>query len=279
MSENSVRKNHRSPHTAVASMNGTGPRRGNIKTNSRAQTQAQWKDKVRQGCIERAKLARRQRLRKSRSMPPITSSSIGADDGREGGRDEGDGVGLSDAAVGDCNNSSFNDSSGSTNNDTIRLTKRNREDFRHHHHHASEEWGGMNESIVDHTPNNRTHSDNYTMGNESRDSEENVVDTARVLVEQELQRALMGVQHAHQVCPLDGEGGPWKKQSSSAIPDHDMSEVLAGNEGTNEEYKISHEEFVELLNDVTEELQREGEYLPCIYHSLVMHSLCLLNTY
>ena len=43
------------------------------------------------------------------------------------------------------------------------------------------------------------------------------------------------------------------------------SEELNDLQSNDEEYKMSQEEFAELLNDVTEELQREGEYLYCIY--------------
>ena len=39
----------------------------NIKSLSLSQTKAQWKDNIRKGCLERAKIARRERLRKSRS--------------------------------------------------------------------------------------------------------------------------------------------------------------------------------------------------------------------
>ena len=39
----------------------------NIKSLSLSQTKQQWKENIRKGCLERAKIARRERLRKSRS--------------------------------------------------------------------------------------------------------------------------------------------------------------------------------------------------------------------
>jgi len=100
----------------------------------------------------------------------------------------------------------------------------------------------------------------------SANSEENVVQTAKALVEQELQRALIGLKKARQMTqqrrgdekklPLleclgychDGDG-VWKSGENSE------------DDGSSEEYKISHEEFLQLLEDVTEELQREDEML------------------
>ncbi|KAL7428960.1 hypothetical protein ACHAXH_003194, partial [Discostella pseudostelligera] len=88
------------------------------------------------------------------------------------------------------------------------------------------------------------HCDSQRQGNsnnlqEDDDEEErNIVDTARALVEQELQRALSGVQQCRDMITM-----------SSRAKDDDI------------DFSISHEEFMELLNDVTEELQREDELL------------------
>jgi hypothetical protein len=87
------------------------------------------------------------------------------------------------------------------------------------------------------------HCDSQRQGNsnnlqEDDDEEErNIVDTARALVEQELQRALSGVQQCRDMITM-----------SSRAKDDDI------------DFSISHEEFMELLNDVTEELQREGTW-------------------
>lgn len=72
--------------------------------------------------------------------------------------------------------------------------------------------------------------------NEHEEEEGNAVDTARALVEQELQRAFSGVQQCRE------------KMISTSSGDYDF------------DYSISQEEFLELLKDVTEELQREGAY-------------------
>lgn len=224
-----------------------GPRRGNLKSVTHSQTKAQWKESLRSGCLERAKLARRERLRKSR-------------------RSDSDN---------NCNGVDLNDptSSGETSNHTngsgsSGQAKRGREDD---HRNGWCEVGEMQHgSIVDHTPGDR--SDGAMKNNpemlhrlESGDSEENVVDTARALVEQELRRAMAGVQHCHQVCPMDG-GLPTKKPYHGGFAreldtmDSDLIEPSREERDcAKDEYIISHEEFVELLNEVTEELEKEGE--------------------
>ncbi|KAL7525466.1 hypothetical protein ACHAXR_001017 [Thalassiosira sp. AJA248-18] len=80
------------------------------------------------------------------------------------------------------------------------------------------------------------------------------------------------MQHCHQVCPLEG-GVPWKKAHQGGIReldimmDSDLTELDESSadggkqQQMDDEYKISQQEFLELLNDVTEELQKEDELL------------------
>ena len=207
--------------------------RQNIKSKSHSQTKAQWKETIRRGCLERAKIARRERLRKSRGQRRSDSTDIG-----------------------DCS-SNYKISH-------LPSSKRDRDE-------SISEWSGSelnNEVMVDHTPGD--YQSKRLSHMESGDSVENVVNTARVLVEQELQRALSGMHHCHQVCPLDGSV-PSKKVhcAGSEVVSRELdsmeSEELSDLQSNAEEYKISQEEFAELLNDVTEELQREGECVYCIY--------------
>ena len=227
--------------------NGTSPVsvRGNIKSKSiHSQTQSQWKEKLRRGCLERAKIARRERLRKSRSSM------------RNGDNGGGSGL-LGSDSIHTCS-SIVSPLGGSVKS---RPSKRGREE-------SQSDWSEMvnAEAIVDHTPADDFDrqaerqamllNDNQKNGWESCNSEENVVDTARALVEQELQRALTGLQHCHQVHPFDGSV-PTKKSHGDRM-DSSLTEVEEVKQ-TEDEYKITQEEFAALLDDVTEELQREGE--------------------
>ena len=211
--------------------------RQNVKTKSHSQTKAQWKETIRRGCLERAKIARRERLLKSRRQRCSDNTDIG-----------------------DC-------SSNYKISDYVPSSKRDRDE-------SISEWSGSelnNEVMVDHTPGD--YQSKILPRMESGDSVENVVNTARVLVEQELHRALSGIHHCHQVCPLDGSV-PSKKVHGggsgvvSRKLDSMESEELNDLQSNDEEYKMSQEEFAELLNDVTEELQREGECVYCIYPDL-----------
>ena len=231
-------------------------RRG-IKSIPHSQTKAEWKEIIRRGCLERAKIARMQRLRRSRLHDPDNFKGTGL-----GGycRDDYPGTNNihSDISV------------------VIEPSKRGRDE-------SDADWNISDcdeEVIVDHTgdPGINSHAalsgENYDRFDRdlqrlvSGTSEKNAVDTAKTLVELELQRALTGMQHHHQVCPLDG-GAPWKKTHGGGIILKEMNEFQAIAEADyvddeyKEEYKMSHEEFVELLNDVTEELQRDGE---CLHH-------------
>lgn len=238
-------------------------RRGNIKSVPHLQTKVQWKEIIRKGCLERAKIARRQRLRRSRLHDS----------------DHDEGIGL----VGYCRY----DAPGASNihsdtNVKIGSSKRGRDE-------SNVDWNigdYDDEVIVDHSEGgdsciashavlsgeNNDRFDHHLQRLVSGTSEENAVDTARALVELELQRALTGMQHHHQVCPFDG-GVPWKKTHGGEISLREMNECQAIEEAEfmddkyKEEYTMSRKEFMELLNDVTEELQRDGEFL--VYHSSV----------
>eukprot|EP00578_Thalassiosira_sp_NH16_P021481 CAMPEP_0181103968 /NCGR_PEP_ID=MMETSP1071-20121207/15166_1 /TAXON_ID=35127 /ORGANISM="Thalassiosira sp., Strain NH16" /LENGTH=413 /DNA_ID=CAMNT_0023187113 /DNA_START=98 /DNA_END=1339 /DNA_ORIENTATION=- len=232
--------------------------RSNIKSKSRSQAQAQWKEHLRKGCLERAKLARRDRLRTSR---------LHSEDNDHEPR-----------LVGNSSDASSVASQMIFGNGNIVSSKRGRDES-----HA--EWNPSHisdEANVDHTPwcnpalqtsNNscaehERELDHDGQHGESGDIEANVDVMARSLVEQELQRALTGVQHCHQVCPLDGEI-PCKRTNAGVaardldIMDSESNELRGGDESRQikDEYIISQQEFAELLNDVTEELQREDELL------------------
>jgi len=189
----------------------------NIKSLSLSQTKQQWKENIRKGCLERAKIARRERLRKSRSNET----------------------------------SDTNDEQDLQN--VIKPTSSKR--YRDEEYNDTEL--DINNLMVDHIPHHEV-----LPRMESCDSSETVVNTARVLVEEELRNAINGIQHCHQVCPLDGSapvkrlyGSSEKREPLDSMDSEELNELQDG------EYKISKEEFEELLNDVTEELQKEDELL------------------
>ncbi len=225
----------------------------NIKALSRAHTSAQWKETLRKGCLERVKLARMERLRKSRLL------NVSVDDS------------VASSSAASTNPLPMNESCGKNNNRLKRGRNEELEDV---------DWSGINEykdveSIIDRTHwaggcnsdddsqiqtepsygqtslplfemnNPERHGDTNMKEDYGGGEEEemgNVVETARALVEQELQRAISGMQQCRELVT----------RSSRA-------------RDANIDYSISHEEFLELLNDVTEELQREGVYLlPCV---------------
>lgn len=223
-------------HYQQSTKSGGSNERQNIKSKSHSQTKSQWKETIRRVCLERAKIARRERLRKSRGQRCSDNTDIG-----------------------DCNNYNISD---------VPSSKRDRDES------IISEWGGSelnNEVMVDHTPGD--YQSKILPRMESGDSVENVVNTARVLVEQELQRALSGIHRCHQVCPLDGSV-PSKKVhgGGSGVVSRELdsmeSDELNDLQSNDEEYKMSQEEFAELLNDVTEELQKEGQCV-CIAFILI----------
>ncbi|KAL7527639.1 hypothetical protein ACHAWF_002258 [Thalassiosira exigua] len=223
------------------------PARGDVKSKSHLQTKAQWKEKLRRGCVERAKVARRERLQKSRL------------------NNHGSGEGYLNGPTRDCAGDISATSDKVDGHGKTMSVKRGRDE-------SHPDWKLSGGVVVDRTP---TPVDSWDrVCRESGDSEENAVNAARALVEQELQRAMIGMQHCHQVRPLDG-GTPWKKtqrQEQEFERDFDAMDSCLMEQRSNpaaDEYKISEEEFAELLNAVTEELEREGahsfnnESLPC----------------
>ncbi len=240
MSENHL-PNHGHPSSAV--------RRGNIKTVSHLQTKAQWKDIIRRGCLQRAKIARRQRLQRSRLHDS----------------DNDDGIGLGGYRAYDppLANNIYSDTCNSV---MVGASKRSRDESHSdwNINEYSPEGGGV--SVDSHAMLIGKNDDPY-----DRDvrrlvtgiSERNAVDTARALVELEMKCALSGIQHHQQIRPLDG-GAPRKKTHDGGAllrEANDFEAIEDTDNGNIEKYTMSHEEFSELLNDVTEELQKDGECL------------------
>ncbi|KAL3808959.1 hypothetical protein ACHAXA_004785 [Cyclostephanos tholiformis] len=222
-------------------------RRGNIKAVSHSQTKAQWKDIIRRGCLKRAKIARRRRLRRSRLHDP----------------DNDDGIGLGGYRTYDPPVAS---NVSSDNSDMTSALKRDRDE-------SDSDWNindyiteGGDFSIDSHAQPRDKNDDRFDHDIRrlvTGIGEHNAVDTARALVELELQCALSGMQHHRQISPLDG-GAPWKKTNGGGVSLREANGFQAIDDmvnGDTEKYTMSHEEFLELLNDVTEELQRDDELL------------------
>ncbi len=229
-------------------------KRENIKSKS---TKSQWKEKLRAECISRAKDARREKIRQAR---------------RSSNNDDNNycchrGVGVASSTIAS-STAACSNIYESRDAPSIAAMKRSREKMMVQHNNNSDTTNSSSNNdqyqrMVDHTPMdyNENH---HILSSSSRQishggvSDEGVIDTARMLVEHELQRALMGLQQCEQI----QQGAPSCKKAYHGLGGGDN---YLGNEGNTqdneEEYKITQQEFVALLAEVTEELQREEELL------------------
>ena len=202
--------------------------REHLKSKSAKSNRAQWKEKLRSDCLARAQIARREKLQQAR-------------------RRSSGGVGSAAAAA------SSTIASGSLCNinpdaascrESVAANKRGRE---HDNINNNDDY----QQMVDHIPMDYYNDvQELQKMNSSGVSNRDTLDTAKMLVEHELQRALTGLRHCDQMA----QGAPSCKKSYHGS----LEEKEAIDE---EEYKISQEEFAALLADVTEELQREEELL------------------
>ncbi|KAK1737620.1 RPA-interacting protein C-terminal domain-containing protein [Skeletonema marinoi] len=193
--------------------------REHLKSKSAKSNHAQWKQKLRTDCIARAQTARRKKIQQARrrdSDDPQHNIGVAA---------------SSTIASSMCYNSDVTSCRD--------VNKRGREN----NNDSNDEY----EQMVDHIPLD-DYNDVHGLQKMSSGgvSDEGVLDTAKMLVEHELQRALTGLRHCEQM----QQGAPSCKKSYQGSLEEDE-----------EEYKISQEEFVALLAEVTEELQREEELL------------------
>ena len=246
---------HHEPHN-----DGISPSRNNLKSHLTVRAKSKWKENLREECLGRAKIARRERLKRVR----LNDADIGMD-----------GVSMNHVT-----------GSGATKSSSFKRGREGRD---------SGISGGILELLsFDHTcalshPNlvNGQFGEQDTLfGNDDnfmkhhnvdKHGEGSAIHTAKALVERELQRALTGLKYCQQVHPL--EGVPCKKSAWTPyvgnVDDHnedrdidiDRMELEQKEEeehgGGEDEYKISEQELIELLHDVTEELQREGMRFYC----------------
>ena len=236
-------------------------KRENIKSKS---TKSQWKEKLRAECISRAKDARRKKIRQARR-----SSS---NDDKNNCCHRGDniiGVASSTIASSTAACSNIYETRDAP---SIAAMKRSREMMVQHNNNNGDTNSGSNndqyQRMVDHTPMDYNENHHHILSSSSRQishggvSDAGVIDTARMLVEHELQRALTGLQHCEQI----QQGAPSCKKAYHGLGGGGDNNYL-GNEGITqddddeEEYKITEQEFAALLAEVTEELQREEELL------------------
>jgi hypothetical protein len=237
-------------------------KRENIKSKS---TKSQWKEKLRAECISRAKDARRKKIRQARR-------SSSNDDDKNNCCHRGDnimGVASSTIASSTAACSNIYESRDAP---SIAAMKRSREMMVQHNNNNSDTNSSSNndqyQRMVDHTPMDYNENHHHILSSSSRQishggvSDAGVIDTARMLVEHELQRALTGLQHCEQI----QQGAPSCKKAYHGLGGGGDNNYL-GDEGITqddeeeEEYKITEQEFAALLAEVTEELQREEELL------------------
>jgi hypothetical protein len=240
------------------------------KCKSLSQAKHKWKENLRKECLERAKSARRDKLRRKRSSCD--------------GDEDDSGNTAANATV----RYEFGTSArvNTTGIDQFQGMKRGRDD------RDNSEW--HNESEIDQTAHSNHHvfgehgehnwlkrcdaSTGYNNSNNNyiafSHGENHAIHAAKELVEQELQKALMGMRHCRQTHPLGGDVPSkkthWNRRveeaAAMAFETDGMDEKeLDGNEdpGMGGDYELSHEEFLDLLHEVTEELQLEGK-LSCI---------------
>ena len=181
-----------------------GQPRSSPKTKSIQINSLKWKDDLRIECMERAKAARRDRLRRQRFGESINSR---------------------------INTNDF---------DGERRAKRDRE----------EQFSEFEDCKI-----GEQHDEFVT--------EDDPIQTAKALVEQEMQKAMMGLRHCHQFAPLNGEENSCKRKmkngediSVDVTMDHSV-----GDSNFDDQCIMSHEEYMELVNAVTEELEREGTFI------------------
>ena len=203
--QNDKNTRYHTPRIMMSSANKHMHPRSSPKTKSIQTISLKWKDDLRSECMERAKAARRDRLRRQRSG----ESSINGD-----------------------SRISTNDFDGE------RRAKRDREELfsKFEDYKTGEQY------------------DEYF-------TEDDPIQTAKALVEQEMQKSMMGLGHCHQFAPLNGEENACKRKiraggDVSIDVTMDYSDIVSN---FNDECKMTHEEYLELVNAVTEELEREGK--------------------
>jgi len=211
-------------------------KREDIKSKSAKSNHEQWKEKLRSDCIARAQNARREKIQQARR--------------RRSDEQHPNNVAVAAAS------STIASSTCKNNNDLtscrdVAANKRGREIMIRDHTLSGNSSNNNNDQyqrMVDHIPMDYNDVHELRQISSGGVSDEGVLDTARMLVEHELQRALTGLRNCEQL----QQGAPSCKKSY-----HDAG----SDEDDEDEYKISHEEYVALLAEVTEELQREDELL------------------
>jgi hypothetical protein len=197
------------------------PPRTSPKIKSTRANSQQWKDNLRRECLERAKSARRQRMMRQRSGDTCNSSSCHAGQ----------------------NNVGYNLDFGSTQG-----MKRVRGECGLEADRCYDEATGQQITFMSNYPSHPEEVDSMQI-------------EAKALVEQELQRSMMGLRHCHQILPLDDLENASKRKlrgGDGFIVDSTMDCCLDQQLDAEDECKMSEEEYLELINAVTEELEREG---------------------
>lgn len=190
------------------------------KLKSFRENSQQWKENLRRDCIERAKLARRERLRTQRS----------------GGAPFG--------AGGHCNDlTQLNQISSSIKRD--KRWKRDREErdclFEY------KQWV-----------------DRQFASNDLSFPEDDAIGEAKALVEQQLQKSIVGLRYCQQVLPLDYvENASKRRMRGGEAADTTVDYFNENLDGLclDEECKMTEAEYLDLVNAVTEELDRSGMIL------------------
>ena len=216
----------------------TTHRREHLKSKSAKSNREKFVNKLRNDCIARAQQARRLKIQQARQLSSDECPQ------------NGDYTTASSTLAGSSCQNNNNIDVTSCRDGVSSSNKRDREPMHTNNVKASND-NDQYQRMVDHVPMGYSPNIQDIRKISGGVSDEGVLDTAKMLVEHELQRALTGLRHCEQM----QQGEPLcKKVYHGSFSDDD-------NDDEDEEYKISQEEFVALLSEVTEELQREEELL------------------
>jgi hypothetical protein len=198
----------------------TSPKTKSTQTNSQ-----RWKENLRKECLERAKMARRERFMGHRSNGGSTCHHAPSESARTTAEDWHRYQGMKRPREGDHSNAAnYCDEMGE---------------------HGGHMW--LSDCKLANIFNDSTCAEKENPSHFE----------AKALVEQELQKSMMGLRHCYQILPLHDEGNASKRMVG--IAGWNSTAELNADDFFHEgdECKISREEYDDLVNAVTDELERE----------------------
>ncbi|KAL3786859.1 hypothetical protein HJC23_013780 [Cyclotella cryptica] len=203
--------------------------RASPKAKSTQINSQRWKEDLRQECLERAKMARRDRFMGRRSSGGSTCHDAANDNSHSMTEDCDQYQGMKRLREGDHWNTS--------------------DDYHEMGEHGEHMW--LSDCRGSSVCNDST----------CAAKENPLHSAAKALIEQELQKSMMGLRHCQQILPLHDEGNASKRKTGIGCRNATAGLNVNDLFHDDDECKMSREEYAELVNAVTEELERENEML------------------